>query len=165
MAEREPEKTPRQSAVEMTEMVLPNDTNIFGTIFGGRLMQWIDIAAAIVSARHSGQHAVTASIDQISFLAPVKAGQVVNLKASMNYVGHSSMEVGVRVESEDVVTGERRHISTAYLTYVAKDESGQRVRVPRLALETEEDRRRHGDAQERTSRRKSWTKHRGPSTP
>src|SRR6185312_1113995 len=107
------------SKVVMTELVLPSHTNALGTIFGGVIMSWIDIAAAIASQRHSGREVVTASLDTLSFIAPVKKGWVVNLKASVNFVSRTSMEIGVRVEAEDPKTGELFHTASAYTTFVA----------------------------------------------
>lgn len=137
------------SAAEFNHLVLPPDTNALGTIFGGRIVEWIDIAAAIVASRHCRRTAVTASIDELHFLAPVKLGEIVILKASINFVHKSSMEIGVRVESENPKTGERKKTSTAFLTFVALDEAGKPTTVPELALETKEDQRRFAEGQKR----------------
>lgn len=137
------------SAAEFNHLVLPPDTNALGTIFGGRIVEWIDIAAAIVASRHCRRTAVTASIDELHFLAPVKLGEIVILKASVNYVHKSSMEIGVRVESEDPKTGERKKTSTAFLTFVALDDDGRPTTVPELLLETKEDKRRFAQGQKR----------------
>lgn len=131
------------SKVVMTELVLPSHTNALGTIFGGVIMSWIDIAAAIASQRHSGREVVTASLDSLSFIAPVKKGWVVNLKASVNYVSRTSMEIGVRVEAEDPKTGELFHTASAYTTFVALGANGQPTEVPSLILETDEEKRRN----------------------
>ena len=133
---------------------MPNDTNPHGTVFGGRVLDWIDICGAICAARHSRCQVVTAAIDEMAFLSPIKLGHYVILSASVNFVGTSSMEVGVRVDSEDPLTGRRKHCSSAYLTYVAKDADGERVTVPRLRLETDEDSRRHERAVQRRDRRR-----------
>src|SRR5271170_3867557 len=103
------------SIVEMTELVLPGHTNALGTIFGGQLMAWIDIAAATASMRHARGPTVTASIDALHFVAPVKLGEIVGLKASVNFTGRTSMEIGVRLESENPQTGEFKHVATSYL--------------------------------------------------
>src|SRR6478609_10687744 len=103
----------------MTEIVLPGDTNALGTIFGGKVMQWIDIAASVAGMRHAGGSVVTASIDGLQFLTPILVGEVVTLKASVNYVGRTSMEIGVRVEAENMKTSERRYTTKAYMTFVA----------------------------------------------
>ena len=116
-------------------------------------MSWIDICAAISAQRHCHKIAVTASIDRIDFIAPVKCGWVVNLRSRVNYVGKSSMEVGVRVDAENPHTGETLRTASAYLTFVAVDEKGLKATVPSLILETEDDRRRNQDAFQRRSQR------------
>ncbi len=141
------------SRVEMTELVLPGDANALGTIFGGKVMQWIDIAASVCGMSHSSGDVVTASIDGLQFLAPIQVGEVVVLRASVNFVGHTSMEIGVRVEAENPRTGERRYTTKAYLTFVALDPKGRPRAVPGLLLENEEDHRRHADAQARRQSR------------
>jgi acyl-CoA hydrolase len=148
-----PAKTPSASQVELTELVLPNDTNQLGNLLGGRLMHWVDIAAALSAQRHSNRIAVTASVDEMSFLMPVKLGQVVRLHASVNRAFHTSMEVGVHADVEDFRTGDVRHVSTAYLTFVAIDEFGRAVRVPELIPETEQDKRRYDSAEARRAHR------------
>lgn len=130
------------SRVVMTQLVLPSDTNALDTIFGGVVMSWIDIAGAIAAQRHSNRDVVTASVDDLYFLAPVKRGWVVNLKASVNYVSKTSMEIGVRVEAENPKTGELFHTASAYATFVAIGSNGKPAPVPELTPETDEDRRR-----------------------
>ena len=130
----------------MTQLVLPTHTNSFGTIFGGTIMSWIDIAGAIAAQRHSNSEVVTASVDDLHFIAPVYKGWVVNLKASVNWVGRSSMEVGVRVDSENPRTGETFHTSSAYLTFVALGSNGKPKEVPELELESPEEKQRFQDA-------------------
>ncbi len=142
-------KTPHASDCVMTQIVLPGDSNALGTAFGGRIMQWIDLAAAIACQRHCRSRVVTASIDDVHFVAPVKMGMAVELRARVNAAFHTSMEAGVRMESENPITGERRHVCTAYLTFVSIAESGERLNVPTLELESSEDRRRHEDAVDR----------------
>jgi acyl-CoA hydrolase len=144
-------KTPEASRVVMTETVLPGDGNSLGTAFGGRIAQWIDIAAAIACQRHCRQRVVTASMDDLHFLLPIRVGMIVELRSQVNAAFRTSMEAGVRIESEDPISGERRHACTAFLTFVAQDELGRPVSVPQLALETAEDKRRSADAQERRS--------------
>jgi acyl-CoA hydrolase len=141
------------SQVIMTELVLPTHTNALGSIFGGVIMSWIDICAAISAQRHAGCDVVTASIDDLHFLAPVYKGWVVTLQASVNFVAKTSMEIGVRVDAENPRTGEVFHTSRAYCTFVAVDPSGKPLPVPPLILETDEDRRRHQQAQLRRSLR------------
>jgi len=131
----------------------PNDANPLGSIMGGRVMHFIDVAAAIAATRHARRPAVTASVDRIDFHAPVRVGDLLVLKASVNYTGRTSMEVGVRVEVEDRRTGSRRHTSSAYLTFVSLSDAGEPVPVPGLLLETEDDRRRHRDAERRRAAR------------
>ncbi len=131
-----------QSQVVMTEMVLPTHTNSFGNIFGGVVMSWIDIAAAIAAQRHAQSDVVTASVDDLHFIAPIKLGWVVNLKASVNYVGTTSMEIGVRVEAENPRTGEKFHSVSAYCTFVALGPDGKPKSIPPLQIETEDQKRR-----------------------
>jgi acyl-CoA hydrolase len=138
-----------ESRTEMTELVLPGATNAVGSVFGGKLMEWIDIAASVAGMRHAGGTVVTASIDGLQFLTPILIGEVVTLRSSVNFVGRTSMEIGVRVEAQNMTTGERRYTTKAYLTFVAIDTLGKPRPVPPLELETDEDRRRHADAIER----------------
>jgi acyl-CoA hydrolase len=142
-------KTPSASRVVMTETVLPGDGNPVGSAFGGKIAQWIDVAAAIACQRHCRKRVVTASMDDLHFLLPIRVGMIVEARAQVNAAFRTSMEAGVRIESEDPLTGERRHVCTAYLTFVAQDEHGRAVAIPPLELETDEDRRRARDAQER----------------
>lgn len=137
------------SEVTMTELVLPSHTNALSSVFGGVIMSWIDIAAAISAQRHSKSVVVTASIDALDFKAPVYAGWVVNLKAKVNYVGRTSMEVGVRVDAENTSTGERFRTATAYLTFVAIDEDGEPTQIAPLQPETADDKRRFEEAKMR----------------
>jgi acyl-CoA hydrolase len=144
-----PPFTPRASRVETCQIVLPGLTNVLGGIFGGALMQWIDVAAAIAASRHAGAPAVTASMDRLHFLRPARLGEVVIIQAQVNFVAHTSMEVGVRVFAEDLITKQRVQATRAYLTFVALDPEGKPTRVPPLVLETDEDRRRHKDGEQR----------------
>lgn len=136
-------RAPSESAVTMTELVLPSHTNSLGSIFGGQVMSWIDIAAAIAAQRHSRSVVVTASIDQLQFIEPVYKGWVVNLKASVNFAGKTSMEVGVRVDAENPSTGERVHTASAYLTFVALDSEFRPKAVPKVAPVTDDEKRRY----------------------
>lgn len=142
-------KPVKASQVVMTELVLPSHTNALGSVFGGQVMAWIDIAGAIASQRHSNRQVVTASIDRMDFVAPVYKGWVINLKASVNYASRTSMEVGVRVDAEDPRTGDTFHTASAYLTFVAVGDNGKPVPVPQLILETEEQKRRYAAAEKR----------------
>ena len=144
----------RESASEMTEIVLPNDANVLNALLGGRLMHWIDLAGAMAAHRHSRQHVVTASIDHLDFLVPVRVGDFVILRSSVNRVFHTSMEVGVKVWVENYRAEESRHVSSAYLTFVAVDVAGNRLPVPPVIPETEEEKRRYdGAARRREIRR------------
>jgi acyl-CoA hydrolase len=153
------------SAAEFNHLVLPSDTNALGTIFGGRIMEWVDIAAAIVASRHCRKVAVTASIDELHFLAPVRLGDIVILKAAVNYTHRSSMEIGVRVEAENPQTGERRQTSTAYLTFVALDAKGRPTPVPPVTPETEKERTRYEQGRKRWADRMERRKHRDVPSP
>lgn len=135
------------SKVTMTEMVLPTHTNALDTVFGGAIVSWIDIAAAISAQRHSLKPVVTASIDDLHFIAPVKRGWIVNLKASVNFVAKSSMEVGVRVDAENPISGESFHTATAYLTFVALNSQGRPVAIPQVLPETDVEKKRFEQAQ------------------
>src|ERR1700729_353308 len=148
-----PGKTVSASTSEIVEIVLPNDANLLGNMLGGRVMHLIDIAGALAANRHANSHVVTASVDYLDFRFPIRVGEWVVLKSSINRVFHTSMEVGVKVFSENVLTGERRHTSTAYLTYVALDLSRKPHSVPPLILETDQDRRRFREAGERRRQR------------
>lgn len=141
------------SIVVMTELVLPSHTNSLDSIFGGVVMSWIDICGAIAAQRHSASEVVTASIDDLHFIAPVYKGWVVNLKASVNFVAKTSMEVGVRVDAENPKTGDSFHTASAYLTFVAIGSDGKPHTVPQLILESEEHKRRHAAALMRRSLR------------
>lgn len=146
-------KTVSSSQVVMTQLVLPSHTNALGSIFGGTVMSWVDIAAAIAAQRHSGKEVVTASIDGLNFVAPVYKGWVVNLKASVNFSSKTSMEIGVRVDAENPKTGETFHTATAYLTFVALDSMGKPTLVPGLILENPDQERRFREAQARREQR------------
>ena len=148
-----PTKSPSDSTVIMTELVLPQHTNALGSIFGGVVMSWVDIAAAIAAGKHCQTSTVTASIDALSFVAPIKLGHVVELRASVNAVGKTSMEVGVRVDSSNLLTGERFHNVSAYLTFVAIGLDGKPKPVPPLELRTETEKRRNQAAQKRRASR------------
>lgn len=141
------------SEVVMTELVLPSHTNSLDSIFGGVVMSWIDICGAIAAQRHASSEVVTASIDDLHFIAPVYKGWVVNLKASVNFVSKTSMEVGVRVDAENPRTGDTFHTASAYLTFVAIGPDGKPHPVPPLLLESDEQKRRHQAAQTRRSLR------------
>ncbi len=142
-----------ESQSEMTELVLPNDTNTLGNLLGGRLMHFIDLVGAMAAYRHSRAHVVTASMEHIDFIAPVHVGDLVILKASVNRAFQTSMEVGVKAWVENALAGTRRHVSSAYLTFVAVDENGRRLPVPPLLTENDEERQRYEDAGRRRQQR------------
>jgi acyl-CoA hydrolase len=141
------------SASHYAELTLPNDANVLGSLFGGKLMQYVDVAGSMAAARHARGAVVTASVDSMTFLHPVKIGQLVILKSSVNRVFRTSMEVGVKVWAEDMTTGETWHISSAYLTFVALDNTGKRVPVPPVIAESDEEKRRFEQAGERRAYR------------
>jgi acyl-CoA hydrolase len=143
------------SKSEMTEIVLPNDANPLNALLGGRLMHWIDMAAAMAAHRHSRQYVVTASIDHLDFLVPVRVGDIVILRSSVNRVYRTSMEVGVKVWVENYHTESNQHVSSAYLTFVAVDAGGRRLPVAPVIPETDEEKRRYEDALRRRELRRS----------
>lgn len=144
------ERTAQQSRLVVSHLVLPADTNPAGNVHGGVIMKHIDNAAGIVAFRHARSNVVTASIDRLDFHNPAFVGELLTLKSSLNYVGRSSMEIGVRVEAENLLSGEVRHIASAYLTFVSLDEHHRPKPVPRLRCETDEERRRNREAIART---------------
>ena len=142
------------SRSEMAEVVLPAQTNPLGKLLGGHVMHLVDIAAAMAAHRHSNSYVVTASVDYIDFRNSVSLGEIVMLKSQVNRVFHTSMEVGVEVYSENVLTGERKHTTTAYVTFVAIDEKTHRPKPVRpLILESPEEKRRYEEAAERRKTR------------
>ncbi len=141
------------SRVELTELVMPGDANVLGTAFGGRIVQWIDLAAAVAAQRHARLPVVTASIDQLSFLAPVQVGQLAILQAQVNAVFGSSLEVEVVVLAEDPRTGERRKCCDAFLTFVALGPDGRPTPSAPLLAESADERRREREAHGRRAAR------------
>ena len=144
---------PENTRIEMNQLVLPPHTNANGTAFGGTIMSWIDICAGMSAQRHSRRMVVTASMDQLDFKAPITLGQLVTLRSIVNYVGRTSMEIGVRVEAENTLTGERVHAASAYLTFVALDADGNPTEVPRLELQTARETLRWKEAKARRAQR------------
>ncbi len=141
------------SQVIKTELVLPSHTNSLGTIFGGTIMSWIDIAAAVCAQRHSQKTVVTAHLDEMEFVAPVYTGWVVNLKASVNFTGKTSMEIGVRVDAENPTTNETFHTATAYLTFVALNSQGKPTEIAPIDPQTPDEKRRYQAGKERRAYR------------
>ena len=144
---------PSASSSEMTQMVLPNDTNTLGNLLGGRLMHWIDIIASITGRRHCGFAVVTASMDKLDFLHPVKLGEVVILRACINRVFKTSMEIGVTVYAENPYKRELLHTASSYLTFVALDDDGKPVKIPPIEPQTEDEKRRYKEAGIRREKR------------
>lgn len=153
MSLRENGRTISESAVITTRPMMPPDANVRGNVFGGVIMKYIDEVAAMVAFRHTRKIAVTASIDRMDFFAPVYIGNLLILKASVNYVGRTSMEIGVRVEAEDHFTGKTVHTGSCFLTYVALDESGKPAQIVPVIPRTAEEKRRHQEAEERRKAR------------
>lgn len=147
------EKTPRDSYTEQVQVLSQGNLNGFGRLFGGKLMEWIDVVAVVVGRRHSERNVTTAVVDSLEFRAPARANETVLLCGRINWVGRTSMEVCVRSYVEEL-DGTRRLINTAYLVLVALDENDRPTEVPRLILETEEDRLQWEAAQKRSELRK-----------
>ena len=145
----------RESESEYSELALPNDANTLGTLLGGKIMHLVDLAGAIAAMKHSRRVVVTASVDNMQFIHPVRIGQWVRLKSSVNRAFRTSMEVGVKVWVEDLLTGEEKHVSSAYLTFVALDGDRKAVEVPQLIPETAEEKRRYDEAGKRREYRLS----------
>lgn len=139
----------RDSISEYSELAMPNDANPLGTLFGGKVMHLVDLAASLAAARHSRRPVVTASVDSLEFIHPVHIGQLLVLRSSVNRVFRTSMEVGVRVSVEDLRTGEVRHTCSAFLTFVALGDDGQPVRIPPVIPETPNEKRRFDQAGDR----------------
>ncbi len=151
-------KSPRESAVEARYLLMPEQANPHGTAFGGAIMAWIDMVASMAAQRHCGKEVVTASIDSLSFKEPIRIGDHVVLKASVNYVGRTSMEVGVQVSRENPYNGEKIIATTAHLTFVALDENKRPSAVPRILPETTDEQRRYENARLRVQARKELLK-------
>jgi acyl-CoA hydrolase len=139
----------RESKSDYSELALPNDANVLGNLLGGKIMHLVDLAAAIAAMRHARNPAVTASIDHMNFIHPVRIGQLIRLMSSVNRAFRTSMEVGVKVFVEDLLTGAEQHVSSAYLTFVALGPNGKGIEVPQVIPETDEEKRRYEEAGER----------------
>jgi len=148
-------RTVASTQSEMTEIILPNDTNTLGNLLGGRLMHFIDITGAMAAYRHSRTHVVTAAMDHIDFIRPVHLGDLLTLKSSVNRAFSSSMEVGVKVWAENTRTGEIVHVASAYLVFVAINQQGERQRVPELLPESADEIRRYEGALRRREHREA----------
>ncbi|MGH9600647.1 MAG: acyl-CoA thioesterase [Terracidiphilus sp.] len=148
-------RTAASTQSEMTEIILPNDTNILGNLLGGRLMHFIDLTGAMAAYRHSRTHVVTAAMDHIDFIRPVRLGDLVTLRSSVNRAFTTSMEVGVKVWAENTRTGEIAHVASAYLVFVAIDAEGRRQKIPQLLPETPGEMRRFEGALRRRESREA----------
>ena len=146
---KSPARPVQDSLTEMVQIVLPNDTNTFGNVLGGHVMQWVDLVGAIAANRHCRMPLVTASMERLDFLSPIRLGDIVVLKARLNFVGTSSMEVGVEVYAENPLSGDRKHTSSTILTYVALDVHGNPAPVPSLMVKTQEERQRFQEGEKR----------------
>ncbi len=149
-----PEKTACESRVELAQVMLPADANPAGNVHGGTIMKLIDTAGGIAAQRHCRTNVVTASMDRLDFYEPVFVGELLILRASVNYVGTTSMEVGVRVEAENLVTGQVRHTNSSYLTVVSLDENRRPAPVPKILPETDHEERRLQEGKIRAQQRK-----------
>ena len=147
-------KTVKNTHVIMHELILPNDTNLLGNVLGGRVMHLMDMCAAMSAYKHARTAVVTASVDRLDFLAPAKMGEIMILKSSVNYTGLSSMEVGVKIESENPKTGDIYHTSSAYLTFVSLNENGKPKRVDNINPENDNEIRRFNEGKIRHEERK-----------
>ncbi len=148
----------KDSYVVMHELILPNDTNNLNTVFGGKVMQYMDLCAAMSAYKFARTAVVTASVDRLDFLAPASVGDMLILKSSVNYSHKSSMEVGVRIDAENVKTGKRRHTASAYLTFVSLDEDGKPKSIDNIVPESEDEKRRYDQGKERHTQRRERLK-------
>lgn len=152
----QPDFAPRPvsaSQATMSELMMPHHANILGHVFGGVILSLVDRVAAVAAIRHARRPCVTVSVDRVDFLQPILLSELVTAHASVNFAGRTSMEVGVRIEAENLITGQRRHTNSCYVTYVAIDEHGRPSPVPPVLPETEDERRRYRAAEERRRRR------------
>ena len=156
--DKEKSKTPGESAVEARYVLMPDQANPYGTAFGGAIVAWIDMVASMAAQRHCGKEVVTASIDSLNFKEPIHIGEHVVLKASVNYVGRTSMEVGVQVSREDPYTGQSTVATTAHLTFVALDENKKPTLVPPIVPQTAAEKKRYENAKIRVKARKELLK-------
>jgi acyl-CoA hydrolase len=149
-----PSRTVKESQHETSQLMMPQHANVLGHVFGGVILSAMDLTAAVVAFRHARAAVVTVSIDRVDFHEPIRIGDLVVMRGSVNYVGRTSMEIGVRVEAEDLLTGRRRHTNSGYLTFVAVDPDGHPVETPALVAETEVERRRFAAGEGRFRRRR-----------
>ena len=143
----------RESQHETSELMMPQHANVLGHVFGGVILSMMDTTAAVASFRHARNACVTVSIDRVDFREPIHVGDLIIMKASVNFTGRTSMEIGVRVEAEDMISGRRRHTNSCYLTFVAVDRNGRPIEIPQVVPETPDEQRRFAAAKERRRRR------------
>tara|TARA_B100000029_G_scaffold507856_1_gene593423 strand:- start:60 stop:524 length:465 start_codon:yes stop_codon:yes gene_type:complete len=148
-------KKVKESQVIMHELVLPNDTNILGNVLGGKVMHYMDICAAMSAYKHARTPVVTASVDRLDFLSPAKKGEILILRSSVNFTGNTSMEVGVKIETENPISGRVRHTASAYLTFVSLDENKRPLNLPRVIPDSEDEIRRFSEGEARYNERKN----------
>jgi acyl-CoA hydrolase len=153
MATQPKGRAPRESEAIMAELMMPHHANIMGNVFGGAILSLVDRVAAVAAIRHARRPCVTVSVDKVDFREPIRVGELVTAMARVNYAGRSSMEVGVKVIAENVMTGERRHTNSCYLTYVALDDQGHPTGVPALRPATKDEKRRNARAATRRTAR------------
>jgi acyl-CoA hydrolase len=144
---------PRESEAVMSELMMPQHANIMGNVFGGVVLSLVDRAAAVAAIRHARRNCVTVSVDKVNFREPIRVGELVTALARVNFTGHSSMEIGVKVIAENVLTGETRHTNSCYVTYVALDDHGHPTQVPPVVPETQDEKRRYARAAKRRTTR------------
>jgi acyl-CoA hydrolase len=142
-------KTVQASRTEMSQLMLPQHANLAGMVYGGTILSIADSVAYVCASRHAGPNCVTVSVDRVDFHEPIRIGELVTFFASVNYVGRSSMEVGIKILAEDLKTGKKRHTNSCYFTMVSVNNLGKPVEVPRLAPETEEEKRRYREGEKR----------------
>ena len=151
----------KDSHVIMHELILPNDTNNLGNIFGGKVMQYMDLCAAMSAYKFARTAVVTASVDRLDFLAPATVGDMLILKSSVNYAHKTSMEIGVRIDAENVKTGQRKHTASAYLTFVSLGEDGKPQKISDIIPESKDEKRRYQEGKERHAQRIKRLKEKG----
>jgi uncharacterized protein (TIGR00369 family) len=158
MSEQREARSPEESTSEFTELMMPGQVNNLGHVFGGVVLSMVDRAAAVTAMRHARQSCVTVSINQVDFKEPIYAGEVITCTARVNYVGRTSMEIGVCVFAENPITGRRRHTNDCFLTFVAIDENSRPAPVPGLKLDTDEDKQRFEEGKRRRENRETLGK-------
>jgi acyl-CoA hydrolase len=144
---------PRESEAVMTELMMPHHANVMGNVFGGHILSLVDRVAAVAAIRHSNRPCVTVSVDKVNFREPIRVGELVTAYARVNFAGRTSMEVGVKVVAENVMTGDKRHTNSCYLTYVALDDKGEPTPVAPVVPESADEKRRYDRAAQRRATR------------